>query len=279
MKRFKPAIVFLLLVFCTGTSFSQRPAILEKVDSLHRVLSTASQLSPFNQDVENVYDSIQAANDHIARLLSEILSTPGITKYDLDSLLDHPFLSIVKSADKRVWIFNWYEITVGSCSSNLSIIHYRTRSMMPKVGHSHDAGEMEGAGDGFCANGASFNRVYKLPANGKDLYLCLGSGRSCNTCVYEIASVVELTKDSIHFNYPAFRYTAIDGTGKKEIAPCFILEARWDNIEEFDYDAKTRTLRFKYITDDNTPVQSNVKKKIIRKLVFNEQRFVGDPYR
>jgi hypothetical protein len=85
-------------------------------------------------------------------------------------------------------------------------VHYRTKSNQPKVEASGPVdSDSPSATNVFCSNGAGFDKIYKLVSPGKNLYLCLGSGISCNTCIYSIASVVELTNDGINFRYPAFQ--------------------------------------------------------------------------
>ena len=102
----------------------------------------------------------------------------------------------------------------------------------------------------------------------------MGSGISCNTCIYEIATVVELANDSINFNYSAFPFIETDDNSLgSQNQSCFTLNARWEHIEKFEFNPKTQTLSFIYLTDDNTPVQSNKQEKIIQRLVFDGDKF------
>jgi hypothetical protein len=255
-----------------------------KIDTLKAILSKADRLNPFDNSVENIGETIAMVNDEISSRLSDILRSPEILRYNLDSLFEHPFLGKAHSADKRLWIFTWYENTGGSWKSNLSLVHYRTKSNNLKtnykpISNEDSVAETTSEENEFCSNGAEFHKIYKLKAKNKDLYLCLGSGISCNTCMYETATVVELTKDSINFNYPAFQSKKEDDNSiGNDIQSCFTLDARWEDIEKFQFDSKTQTLNLIYLTDDNTPIQSNPQKRIIRKMVFNGQKFIGNGY-
>ena len=150
------------------------------------------------------------------------------------------------------------------------IVHYRTKRNIPKVSYTDDR-ETDNR-NAFCSNAASFSKIYKLPSNSKDLYLCIGEEMICGTCLHEIASVVELKGDTINFNYPAF----IEHGENEDISSCFVLDARIGDIEKFEYNPVTKTLSFVYLTDDTTPIlqQKNKKqKRITGNLLFNGRRF------
>jgi hypothetical protein len=263
----KTIILFVCLALPSTLVHSQvKNKLLLQVDTLKAVLSGADTLNPFDETIDSINDKISTVNEEIFLNLSGILTNPEILSVNIDSLLEHSFLEKVHSNDKRLWIFSWYENTGGSWKSNLNLIHYKTKLNKPKVDES-DQGV-------FCSNGAGFNKIYKLNSKSRNLYLCMGSGISCNTCIYKIATVVELTKDSINFNYPAFTFQKKDdnlpGSASQS---CFTLEARLGNIEKFEFNPATQILTYVFFTDDNTPVQSVKQKRIVRKLQFDGQKF------
>jgi hypothetical protein len=272
-------ITFLILLNCQGTAHSQsRQSLLLQVDSLKAALDRVDTLDPLNQEVDNIYDTISTVHAEIWRRLEAILMSPLLMTFDLDSLLKHPGLSIARSKDKRLWIFSWYENTGGSFHSSLNLVYYRTASNKPKVRRPayEDATEQGGIDDGLYSLGLGYGTIYQLKSGGKNLYLCLGGARTCNTCIVDVATVVELTRDGINFDYPAF----IDGREEKIIryTSSFLLESRIGSVEYFKFDPKTQTLSFRYTTDDNTPVKSEHEKVIARKLRFDGKKFVGNGY-
>jgi hypothetical protein len=244
-----------------------RASLKEKAGELKKLLATADELSPFEDD----NDSIELVHGLIAGKLTEIMTRPAFVPFNLDSVLDFPSLEKVHSSDKRLWIFSWYENTGGSWKSNINLVHWRTRSGKLMTDFIEDLQE---SAQGFEGHSASFHTIYKLKSPNKDLYLCMGHGLGCSTCLYDVATVVELTPNGANFNYPAFRH-GLDESGKPIYKPYFTLEARLDNIKEFDFDPATQTLSFVYLTDDTTPVQSDPPKRISRKLVFDGVKFRG----
>jgi hypothetical protein len=285
MAPFKTIFFISLMCFVVTVQGQTKQKLSAKMDSLKAVLLRADTLSLFNQTVDNIFDTISMVNEQIAKRLVDILTDNEILSTNVDSLLELPSLGKVHSKDKRLWIFNWYENTGGSWKSNISLVHYRTQAKKPKVDYvpaneNEEQSEETINPNEFCSNGAWFDKIYKLKTKSKDLYLCIGSGVSCNTCIYQIATVVELTKDSINFNYPAFRIkSGEDSPPGSENEACFTLDARMGDIESFGFDPKTQTLTFAYLTDDHTPVQTVKQKRIVERLVFDGVKFVGKRYK
>lgn len=246
--------------------------LLTRIDALKAMLSRADTLSPFDEKIKDVGDTISELNDQIGEKLASILTDPGSLRLNLDSLLEHPALGKVHSADKRLWIFSWAENTGGSWKSALNVVHYRTGSKKLKA--DIVSGDTDDSEPGFCSKGAGFNKIFKLRSKNRDLYLCMGSGTSCNTCEYEIATVVELTKDSINYSYPAFRPRKVAETEAAANWSCHTLDARRDDIEQFEFNPKTQVLTMVYLTDDYTPVQSAKQKRIRERLLFDGTSFV-----
>jgi hypothetical protein len=243
--------------------------------ALKELLERADTLRPFSNNVESIYDTISMMNDAIDSVLTAQLQDPALRNADRDRLLRLEGLGGARAADGRLWIFDWYENTGGSWKSNIVLLHFRDGS-----GRWHTYGSDPTRSDGtdsssFCDQGASFGKIYKLHAPGRALYLCIGEGVSCNTCIYEIATVVELTTSGARFGYPAFRNGPESSTGPSS---CLTIEARMGDIDPLGFDPKTGTLTLSYITDDNTPVKADPPRRITRKLKFDGKRFRGNPY-
>ncbi|QIL40824.1 hypothetical protein G7074_17080 [Pedobacter sp. HDW13] len=239
------------------------------LDSLKTLLSIADTTKS-----ESIADDTSGhdINDLIIHELTRVLINPKVTNEMLDSL--HTSLGVIRSDDKRFWIFNWYENTGGTFKSNISVLYYRTASGKQIIKTSQDVN------NNFPSSGAWFNMIYKLPVKNKELYLCLGDGVGCTTCIYSTAVVVEVKKDSINFNYPAFEDNEGYDHGDHS-SSALVLTARMGDIEKFEYNPKNRTLYFTYLTDDNTPIvraRKEKQKTIIRKLFFNGKKFIGNPY-
>lgn len=248
------------------------------VDSLKRLFSIADTLRPMYGENDTT-DRVSRLNFTIAATLETILSNPELTRQDLKILLDAPGLNIVHSDDKKLWLFNWYENTGGSFKSNVSMVHYQTLSGKPMV--AYDDILKTGEENLFPSAGAWFDKIYKLKSD-KELYLCIGSGIGCNTCVFQTAVVVELQKDGADFNYNAFNTPSDEAISYGEnSSSCLTLGARIDDIEKFAFDPKTQTLTIIYLTDDLTPIprmDDEKQRRIVRKLVFNGNRFQGSAF-
>ncbi len=300
--KYYHTIIFLIIAACFACSQAsksnknappalpanpQKKAIIDKatkafllqVDSLKMLLSKADTLNPMSADTDAM-GNIEGVNSEISNKLTAILKNPQADKQNIDSLLRHNFLAEAHSADKRLRIFSWYENTGGSFKSNLSLVYYKTASGQTIISGDTESGS--GQGNLFSSAGASFDTIYKLTAKGKDLYLCIGSGVGCTTCVFSTAVVVELKKDSANFNYPAFTAAGDDViTYGENNTSCLTFGARNGDIDKFEFNPKTQTLTIAYLTDDNTPIQrgdDEKQERIVRKLKFNGIKFIGDVF-
>ena len=282
IKIFLNFCIFVLLICNVFAQGQNNISLYQNIDVLKELLSKADTLSPFSEtnDTTDAFDDISNVNDEISICLSEILTTPEIVNKDLDSLLDHSFLGKVHSIDNRLWIFTWYENTGGSWKSNLNLLHYRTKSNKPKVVYEsindeNNTTELKDNKEIF-SNGSWFEKIYKLKTKNKDLYLCMGNGISCNTCIYETAFVIELKDDGINLNYPAFPKIMPEGhiLNDEYNGSYYILDARMYDIEKFEFEPKSQIFTIVYLTDDITPIRSDVQKRISSKLYFDGQTFI-----
>ena len=244
--------------------------------SLYAALDRADTLSPFDRVTENIFDTITSTNNKIGHLLSLIFISDEMSRIRLDTFLNHNSLGITHSDDRQLWIFNWYENTRGSWKSNLNLIGYVTANQKRKTVFAPevaDEGNDVNQHSQFCAEGAWFDHIYSLGKKTSGLYLCTGSGISCNTCMYMIASAVSLEADTIHFDYPAFGIPENPDPLERNNPSCFVLDARMGNIEKFEYDTKKQALCYSYIPDDLTPMKIGNKKKVTETLFFDGNIF------
>jgi hypothetical protein len=224
------------------TKFIQLNEILDQADTL-----TTAESIGYDEDFNVQIDSTFNINKIISLQLLDILNLPDISDYNLDSLMQHDYLGITHSKDKRLWFFSWYSNNGGSMVIINNILHYR--SLSDSSNNSIDL-SLEHSPTLYCSKINWVNQIYKLEStNNKDLYLCLSSGRYCSTCCAEIASVIELTTDSINFNYPAF------SENDTNYSACYYLESRCGNTKKFIFSPKTQTINYTYLTDDNTAIK------------------------
>lgn len=292
MNQFKSGSIFILLIaiyFCSCynndsrsnsrhvTKFNKienknKPAVIKFpiVDSLKTLFAIADTIHHSYGDNDTV-DHMEYINEAISATLHKILADTVITHQDMVSVLNIEGLGVVHSDDKRLWLFTWYENTGGSFKSNRSIVYY-----INKMGKS-----MTDDGS-FTSAGAAFDTIYKLRSIKRDLYLCIGSGVGCTTCIFNTASVVELKKDSANFTYHAFDLPTDDViTYGDNNQACLTFGARDGDIEKFEFNPKNQKLTIVYLTDDNTPIQrgeNEEQKRIVKHLVFNGKKFIGDVF-
>jgi len=271
---------YLILLLAVGQLNAQsKNDFYFKVDTLQKLM-TASDSVTFQ-----VTDSLQY-NEKIITILTDILNDKRSTKHDLNVLLKNDFLGITHSDDKKLWIFGWHENTGGTFKNAMNILQVR-QSKTPRVFHdestSSDSTRTYDNENEFVSNGLFFNRIVKLKSE-KELYLCLGRVVGCSTCCLEAATVIELSRDSINFRYPAF--LADSAHAEPVYEPTFMLDSRCGNIRQFDYDPAAQTLTYEYETDDLTPIRrdyedeeenENSDGEIIREVLYwNGERFSAE---
>jgi hypothetical protein len=258
-----------LLLFClwfSTTASAQRnynDRIMEKANYFKTLLAKADTIGAWDN-----WDTVALLNDSIAAAATGLLSSPQIVRYNLDSLLP----GIVRSKDKRLWIFSWFENTGGSFQSFLSVVHYRTASGKPRAVYLKDFG----LGDhGFSTEGGPAGSIYQLPHPSRNIYLCTFTVRGCGSCCAEVASVIELAKEGINPNYPAFQKIEKTALNKpvQQFSTTYVLDSRCGSITRFTYNPKTAAISYAYETDDNTPVTQETAAQVRGTLRWNGKFF------
>lgn len=250
----KILLTSIIILFSTIALIAQSDStniIDTKIIRLNEILNQADTLTTaesigYDEDFSVQIDSTFNINKIISLQLLDILNLPDISVYNLDSLLHHDYLGITHSENERLWFFSWYSNNGGSMIEIDNVVHYRTLS--DSSNNSIDL-SLENSPTLYCSRLNWVNQIYKLEStNNKELYLCLSSGKYCSTCCAKIASVIELTTDSINFNYPAF------SKNETNYSACYYLESRCGDIKEFIFSPKTQTINYTYLTDDNTAI-------------------------
>jgi hypothetical protein len=241
----KYLLLFLCFVEMVGQS-SGPDAFLKKIDALKKLSVQADSAT------WQLNDSL-GYNDKINTALSEILKDRRSTKNDLDKLLGN-YLDIEHSLDKKLWIFGWAENSGGTFRAIMNVIQWRS-AQKPQIAYDEfttidTIGTYNPNQNVFVSNGASFYKIIKLRSK-KNYYLCLGQVVGCSTCCSEVATVIELTRDSINFNYPAFENDTLSNTKEGSTLK---LDSRCGYITKFEYDDKTQTISYEYEPNDLTPV-------------------------
>lgn len=249
------------------------------VDSLKKLFAMADTMQRTYAENDSV-NQVDEINETIATTLTTILQDPKITRQNLDVLLRTPGLGIVHADDRKLWLFTWYENTGGSFKSNISMVYAKTPSGRAMVSSDGRVGKEQE--NPFPSSGAWFEKIYKLSAQ-KELYLCIGSGIGCNTCMFQTAVVVELLPDGANFSYEAFEAPEEEGAAYGQNGPsCLTIGAANGDLEEFAFDRNTQTLTIAYLTDEVTPIprsEGQKQRRIVRELVFNGKRFVGNAFK
>jgi hypothetical protein len=246
-----------------------------KVAYLKELLSQADTLTPEQTDGLDPNFKINGSNvginELIAKQLEDIMQQPDIANYDLDSLLKHEYLNITISEDKRLGIYSWYANNGGTWSMYDNVISYKTSTNSFKT---HKDLTVESNPNSYYPSSAKCKKIYKLKStNNKDLYLCLWSSSGCSTCCAQIATVIEIKTDGINFAYPAFI------NSNPDLLSSLTIDSRCGDIEKFEFNAKTLTLSYRYLVDDNTPLNDSeypVGKAISGRFKWNGEKFIEE---
>jgi hypothetical protein len=107
LSKFICCLFFSSSFFAKGQSTD---SLFIKIEQLKKTLSRADTLRPGETTLtegnsgSNESEGVDI-NSLIEDQLSNILLDPKIVRYNLDNLLQHDFLGITHSKDKRLWIF------------------------------------------------------------------------------------------------------------------------------------------------------------------------------
>ncbi|MBL7945175.1 MAG: hypothetical protein JNN32_03860 [Flavobacteriales bacterium] len=224
--------------------------------------------------LSEVMDDDWHINAQLNQALAGVLAVPGLNDHAIDSLIPADQLHRVRSADGRLTLFSWDERTGGTFQAQVTLVFFRDAR---GIGHPVFDRSLNDEGGGTeWSRGGSYHAIHALGrTDSSTLYLCVGGVKGCSSCCSEMLTVIELTRDDIHFDYPAFEV----GTDRNEeplLGPTWELTARCGDVTRFDYDPKHKVARFTYTTDDLTPVPAGEgeARTITGSAHFDGKRFV-----
>ncbi len=220
--------------------------------------------------IEDVNSDEPDINGQLGRALAGVLKVPGLSDRAIDSLIPPDDLQRVRSADGRLTIFQWDERTGGTFLGQLNVVFFRDTK---GAGHAVGCNDEDASWPGDTwSRGGGYSAIHLLQrTDSSALYVCEGSVKGCSSCCSELLSVIELTRDSIHFDYPAFALGK-DRNEEPLLGPTWELTARCGDVTRFAYDPKHKLLRYTYSSDDLTPVHTE---EGPRKVVHGTVRFDG----
>lgn len=195
----KKAIFLLLIplfISCFSTrQFSQNRKLLEsQIDSLQQMGSSWENLGPWNDDA---YEQIDSLLMIFPDMLDKVLSNPALDQASLDTLA---FFN-AQSKDGRIASFNWEEKMGGTYQPFYTLIRYVDTKDSVVVD--------------FLDSEIYVDGIYDLQAkNGETLYLIMGSGKGCTTCIFSEATLYKIGPEGLQDIFSErgdYRYTEESG--------------------------------------------------------------------
>jgi hypothetical protein len=215
--------ICLLAVFLLRASEPQ-DVLKVRLDSLKYYASVYDTMNPYvnNQEhVEKLYDYQQ----HILRILLEVLNNAHYMKLDPAKQIDATHLSHAVSNDNRVHLFSIDEKTGGSFRSNITIIFinhktlYRARLLPPA----------------YIAY--FFSGVYQTDST---RYVAMGTVTTCNTCVSAVAMQISFDR------------------GEELFTTVTSVDCRYPDLIEFKYNDTTKVISYHFGTRSDDTMYGEV---------------------
>lgn len=234
--------IALTLPYCCAAQH-RNDSLVTRMARWHAVLAGSDTMTR-----EQVMEDDRNINTRIGNALEAVLSVPGLGDRAIDSLLPNGFVSHVRSADGRLWLFQWDERSGGTFQAVDNVLFFRD---------AHGAGtamftSASEEGDVW-TRGGGYDTIHLLDRTDSTVrYVLIGSVVGCSTCCAELITVIELTADGIDLSYPAFPST--DGPVG---VPTWCLDARCGDVSRFEYDPRKKVLHYTYTPDDMTPEKAD----------------------
>lgn len=199
-----------------------------KRKKLYDILNTLEVLFTFSEP--NIYSIVDSMNYLAAHYLQDILKDPK----SLHSPIKHKMLSVMYAPDKNLRVFSWDENAGMSFKTYINIFQYRTLNgnlnacLYQNIDSDKD----------FNFIHAKIKNFYKLPTTHENtLYLVVFDGFNCKTCLLKGITSLEITNDSLNFNYPiindSLSYLIFDYTPEDKL--------------ELNYQSRNKTLSYRWI--------------------------------
>lgn len=203
----------------------------EKRKKLYDILNTLEILFTFSEP--NIYSIVDSMNYLAAHYLQDILKDPK----SLYSPIRHKMLSIIHTPDRNIRVFSWDENAGMSFKTYINVFQYRTLNgnlntcLYQNIDSDKD----------FNFAHAKIKSFYKLQTTLENaLYLVVFDGFNCKTCLLKGITSLEITNDSLNFNYPlindSLSYLIFDYTPEDKL--------------ELNYQSRNKILSYKWIQNN-----------------------------
>lgn len=210
-------IITLTIFIVPLFAFSQQK-VNEAISTSIRILkvheSSLDQLSPFD---EVQFEQIMRLNRKVKEELLKLLQLEVVLDFPKDSI---PFFNS-QSASKDFAIFNWQENLGGTFHQYINILYWANQKGNPQVVTLDE-------------EYAPFGEIFEIKnARDQKLYLILGGGKACLTCIYERALLLN-TRDETLENVFTFE-----------------INYQFNNdIKGLNFDAENQILNYEFIEEE-----------------------------
>ena len=230
------------IIFCSIAFFCKAQRIDKLIAQAEEYLTIYNGLNPrveyypiidFNfteQDLENIEIENDSINgyDVISIYQKKILATIDKIAYHKDFPKKGSNLFLA-SPDKKLFNFTIFENTGGSYKSRISVIYYKENAaILYNESYSEDSRQYQSV----FFNTDGYHSMDTIQTDDRVKYLLQGRVSVCNTCVSQYIKL-------LHFK---------DGEPISDFE--YELGSRLGSVEQFNYDAKTKTITIEYEQDD-----------------------------
>lgn len=214
MRKIQIIFIGIFLPFFLSSQTNYSPTINSAIRILKVHESSLSKLSPFD---EEEFKNIMRLNRKVSEKLLEVLHQNDVVNVPKDSF---PFFSC-QSKNKDFAIFNWQENMGGTFRQYINIFYWKNENGVPYAQTMDE-------------EYTPYSEVFQIQNTvGETLYLLIGSGIGCATCVYEKALLLKTNKLDVNEVFS------------------FQIDYRLNNdIKGFSFDETTKTLSYEFIEED-----------------------------
>ncbi len=212
--RKSTVLIFVLLPLLIFSQKNNDKKIASAINILKIHQSSLDKLSPFD---EGELEDIIRLNRKVKEQLNEVLQLDSTNHFPKETI---PFFTS-QSEDKNFAIFSWEENMGGTYRPNINVFYWKYKDAFPNV-MTYEREE------------ANFSIIYQIKNSDTDtLYLALGRGVGCITCVFEKALLLKLNTTDFT---EVFAYQ---------------IDYHLDNdLQGLNYDEATQILSYEYIEQD-----------------------------
>ncbi len=215
--------LLLLVVFPLFLIGQKQEAFVSMVDKLNKELMQYSKVSPYGEEYISIeefgfsnrerkellkeadYDAVLSKNkdsiqqfhmiyyfqDRVLAQLDQLLKHPDFEKNDIAKMISGDELSVVKSADNKLYNFSLDEKTGGTYRSRFSIMHYTDLVIQ-------DSSDLDPysifEGDGY-------NEIFMFDTEEGVKYVLTGNVRGCSYCFETFVQLVSFENNTFNLDF------------------------------------------------------------------------------